>query len=144
MDKTEFSRIRHRLGKTQKQLAQLLGTSTKAIQSFEQGWRDIPVSTERQILLLMALKSFRSKKTRPCWAIRRCSEEARQRCPAWEFQAGHPCWFINGTFCEGEVRESWDEKMYICRRCTVFERLLSSTEAGNSAAASKGTSRAAI
>ena len=53
MDKKEFSQIRHHLGKTQRQMAQLLGTSPKAIQSFEQGWRNVPVHIERQALFLM-------------------------------------------------------------------------------------------
>jgi len=131
MDKTEFSHIRHHLGKTQRQMAQLLGTSPKAIQSFEQGWRDIPVSAERQVLFLMALKSHQDKKASPCWSIRRCSEETRQQCPAWEFQAGHVCWFINGTICGGEVQKSWDDKMEICRQCTVFVRLSSPSETGD-------------
>ena len=51
---SEFSSIRAYLGKTQKELAQLLGTSLKAIQSFEQGWRRIPVHVERQVLFLLA------------------------------------------------------------------------------------------
>jgi DNA-binding XRE family transcriptional regulator len=37
MDKKKFAKIRACLGKTQKQTAQLMGTSTKAIESFEQG-----------------------------------------------------------------------------------------------------------
>jgi len=45
MDKREFSQIRSGLEKTQDQLAQLLGISIKAVQSFEQGWRNIPVHT---------------------------------------------------------------------------------------------------
>ena len=48
MNKKEFSQIRNQLGKTQMQMAQLLGVSLKAIQSFEQGWREIPVHAERQ------------------------------------------------------------------------------------------------
>lgn len=78
MDKKEFSQIREHLGKTQKQLAQLLGTSAKAIQSFEQGWRNTPVHTERQVLFLMALKYAQEKMTRPCWVIKGCPEEIRQ------------------------------------------------------------------
>jgi hypothetical protein len=37
-------------------MAQLLGTSLKSIQRFEQGWRNIPVYIERHVLLLTALK----------------------------------------------------------------------------------------
>ena len=50
MNRKEFSRIRQHLGKTQKEMAQLLGTSVKAIQSFEQGWRSVPGHIERQAL----------------------------------------------------------------------------------------------
>jgi DNA-binding XRE family transcriptional regulator len=38
MDHKKFQVFRQKLGKTQKQLSELLGTSLKAIQSFEQGW----------------------------------------------------------------------------------------------------------
>ncbi len=124
MDKTEFSQIRYGLGKTQVQLAQLLGTSLKAVQSFEQGWRNIPGHTERQLLFLLTLKRSHGKGNGPCWLIRKCPVEIKQKCPAWEFQAGHLCWFINGTVCEGKVQESWQKKMKICRRCEVFRLVL--------------------
>jgi putative transcriptional regulator len=124
MDKREFSRIRQHLGKTQKQLAQLLGTSLKAIQSFEQGWRNIPVHTERQALFFLALKEFPKKSTRPCWAVRDCLEEKKQNCPAWEFKARHLCWFINGTICQGKIEESWKVKMKICHQCEVFRSMV--------------------
>ena len=42
MDDKEFLRARKILGKTQKQLAELLGTSIKAVHSYEQGWRTVP------------------------------------------------------------------------------------------------------
>ena len=128
MNKKEFSQIRRDLGKTQKQMAQLLGTSLKAIQSFEQGWRDIPLPTERQALFLMALKSFQTKRARPCWVVKTCSEKIRQECLAWELQAGHLCWFINGTICGGKAQENWDEKMKICKQCAVLVSLFAPTD----------------
>ncbi|MCK4792980.1 MAG: helix-turn-helix domain-containing protein, partial [Desulfobacteraceae bacterium] len=42
MDCEEVLRARKKLGKTQKQLAELLGTSLKAVHSYEQGWRSVP------------------------------------------------------------------------------------------------------
>lgn len=72
MNKKEFSRIRSHLGKTQKQMAQLLGISNKAIQSFEQGWRAIPVHIERQSLLLLALKESRVNGNPHCWTVKKC------------------------------------------------------------------------
>lgn len=124
MNRKQFANIRHRLGKTQSQMAQLLGTSLKSIQSFEQGWRNIPVHTERQGLLLLALKTLPSRKDRPCWVTRKCPREVRQECPAWEFHAGHLCCFINGTICQGKMQGSWQKKMKICRECEVFKRML--------------------
>ena len=124
MEKEEFSKIRCHLGKTQLQMAQLLGTSLKAIQSFEQGWRSIPVHTERQALFLLVLKKSPHKKNRACWVIRECPMEIKRNCPAWEFQVGHLCWFINGTICRGQVQESWQKKMKLCRQCKVFRTML--------------------
>jgi DNA-binding XRE family transcriptional regulator len=124
MNKSEFSKIRHRLGKTQSQLGRLLGTSFKAIQSIEQDWRSVSAHTERQLLLLLALKSASGKKSDPCWVIRKCPPKIKQDCPAWEFRAGHLCWLINGTICQGVVQGSWKEKMKICRGCRVFRLML--------------------
>ncbi len=120
MDVKEFSQIRSQLGKTQNQMAQLLGVSSKAIQSFEQGWRNISPHIERQVLFLLALKRSGNKRITPCWAIRECPMEERRNCPAWELRAGHLCWFINGTICHGEVQANWQKKMQICRQCEVF------------------------
>jgi DNA-binding XRE family transcriptional regulator len=124
MKRIQFMAIRRHLEKTQTQMAQILGVSPKAIQSFEQGWRNIPVHIERQVLLILALKRRASKKTKPCWLTRRCPAEDRQNCPAWQFDAGNLCWFINGTICEGTAQRSWEEKMKICRDCEVYQSML--------------------
>jgi len=124
MDRKEFTYFRKRLNKTQKQLAELLGTSLKAVHSYEQGWRAVPGHIERQSLFLVAMKLRTSKSNKSCWTIERCPLERRKRCPAWEFQAGDLCWFINGTICEGSVQRDWKEKMKICRSCEVLQPLL--------------------
>ncbi len=126
MDNKEFSLIRHYLGKTQKQIALLLCVSTKAIQSFEEGWRNIPAYAEKQLLFLLSLKRSTDEKTEPCWEIRNCSIEWRENCSAWEFKAGHFCWFINGTFCQGEWKKNWEQKMIGCRQCEVFQSMIPS------------------
>jgi hypothetical protein len=120
MDSKEFHSLRQKLQKTQKQMSQLLGTSLKAVQSFEQGWRKVPVHVERQVLFLRALKRGKGKDSRPCWDIRACPLPTRQACPAWEFNVGHLCWFINGRICQGKAQESWSKKMKVCRKCEVF------------------------
>ena len=120
MDKKEFLSLRRTFQKTQKQMSQLLGTSLKAIQSFEQGWRKVPAYIERQVLFLLRMKKGIAKDSRPCWDIRNCSMKTRQQCPVWEFNAGNFCWFINGTICRGKPEDTWAAKMRICRRCQVF------------------------
>lgn len=126
MDNKEFSQVRHYLGKTQNELAKLICVSPKAIQSFEQGWRKVPASAERQLLLLLSLRRAMDATLRPCWEIRDCPPEHREKCTAWEFNAGHLCWFINGTFCRGSVQESWSKKIQLCRKCEVYQSRLPS------------------
>jgi hypothetical protein len=106
-------------------MAQLLGVSLKAIQSFEQGWRNIPVHTERQSLLLLALKRSNVHKNRPCWLVLGCAAEVQKKCPAREFNAGYMCWLINGTICHGKEQVSWQQKMELCRKCNVFQNVFS-------------------
>ena len=109
-----------KLNKTQKQMAELLGTSLKAIHSYEQGWRSVPVHVERQVFFLVSRFQRKGKKSKPCWVIKKCAPEQKHRCPAWEFGAGDLCWFINGTICDGVTQKNWKEKMKICRNCKVF------------------------
>jgi hypothetical protein len=123
MDKYEFASARTRLCKTQTQLAELLRTSPRAIQSYEQGWRTIPAHAERQILFLLSMK-MKQKGQKECWTVRKCASEKRLNCPAWEFGAGRLCWFINGTQCEGKAQHDWQTKMRICRSCEIMTSLL--------------------
>jgi transcriptional regulator with XRE-family HTH domain len=124
MTKREFAYYRKELGKTQRELAELLGTSLKAIHSYEQGWRNVPVSAERQILFLHYLNLETTQKLNQCWKIKSCPPELKRECPAWEFRSGKLCWFINGTVCEGTVQKDWRKKMRKCRKCEVFAPLL--------------------
>lgn len=124
MNKKEFAYYRKRFGKTQKQMAELLGTSLKAVHSYEQGWRRVPAHVERQVLYLASRKLKHTGEPDLCWDVKGCSTEYRNNCPAWEFQAGKLCWFINGTFCEGAAQKDWREKMKVCRRCEVLSSLL--------------------
>jgi DNA-binding XRE family transcriptional regulator len=125
MKDKEFSVLRKKLKKTQIQMAQLLGTSIKAIHSYEQGWRSIPVHVERQLYFLLTRKLCGKTDVTPCWIVRSCPQEQREQCPAWEFSTGDLCWFINGTICDGTVHESWKEKMKLCHTCDVFKTILS-------------------
>ena len=122
MNARNFSAARHKLGRSQTKMAQLLGVSAKAVQSFEQGWRKVPAHIERQLLFLLALKKKDYAEGKPCWEMRNCPLEARENCPAWEFKLGHFCWFINGTICHGKAQPNWQKKIKICRHCEVFRK----------------------
>ncbi len=119
MNTKEFIKIRRALGKTQKELSHLLGTSLKAVQSFEQGWRKIPVYIERQLLFLATIRKPK-KKGKPCWVQLKCPVERKEKCPTWEYQCEDLCWFINGTICRGKIQDNWEKKMKMCRKCEVF------------------------
>ncbi len=123
MDNKEFRRYRKRLQKTQKEMAQLLGVSIKAIHSYEQGWRAVPASVERQVFFLISRKKSDGLPTQDCWQARGCPEDRRANCPAWEFKTGKMCWFINGTICNGAIQKTWKEKMVVCRSCKIFKTL---------------------
>jgi len=124
MDSKEFKHFRQKLDKTQRQIAELLGISLKAVHSYEQGWRSVPAYVERQMLFLISRIRENYKVRKSCWIIKRCPPERKKKCPAWEFKAGKLCWFINGTICEGEVQKNWNEKMRICRSCEMLHFLL--------------------
>ena len=122
MDKLEFRKSRKRLGKTQKQLSELLGMSLKTIHSYEQGWRTIPTHIERQLYFLLIQQRGRNNPLTPCWDKKQCDQ--KEACPAWEFQSGHLCWFLCGTLCEGTQDKDNKSKLSICRECEIFTSLL--------------------
>jgi hypothetical protein len=124
MNKKEFRCFRKRLGKTQRQMAQLLGVSLKAVHSYEQGWRSVPSYVERQIFFLVSRIQKDFEDRNPCWVIKNCPSEKKKQCPAWEFNAGDLCWFISGTICDGTVQKKWKEKMTFCRSCDILKSLL--------------------
>jgi DNA-binding XRE family transcriptional regulator len=76
METKEFYSFRRRFQKTQKEMSHLLGTSLKAIQSLEQGWRKVPGYIERQMLFL----NHRSdQKVPPGWNTHRHADGGQPR-----------------------------------------------------------------
>ncbi|WP_417911362.1 helix-turn-helix domain-containing protein [Candidatus Electronema sp. PJ] len=123
MTSEEFTLYRKKLDKTQKSLSKLLGVSLKAVQSYEQGWRAVPLHIERKLLFLVVnQRRDESSKRKECWTLKKCN--CKKECPAWEFQAGHLCWFLNGTLCECTSGQEGKDKMEICRSCEVLTSLL--------------------
>jgi len=122
---SDFKKFRKELGKTQKEVARLLGVSLKAVHSYEQEWRNIPVHVERQLLFLISRHRSRSENgSPPCWEVKGCADDLRENCSAYEFNCGDLCWFVNGTVCNGQICRNWQQKMAICRKCLIFRRLM--------------------
>ena len=124
MDRKEFNKLRNKLNRTQRQIAQLLGVSLKAVISYEQGWRNIPAHVERQMFFLISRMEGNQKGRKSCWIIKKCPPETKKQCPAWQFKAGKLCWFINGTIYCGDACKDWQEKMRYCRTCEVLKSFL--------------------
>ncbi len=123
MEKEAFVTIRKKLSRTQKQLAELLGVSLKAIHSYEQGWRKIPLHIERQLwFLIYQKKKDIGSLSEPCWERKSC--DLKDGCPAWEFQCGDMCWFVCGTKCDCTKDIDVRDKMVICRKCSILKDLL--------------------
>ena len=124
MKNSEFSEIRHTIGLTQRKMAEALCVSTKAIQSFEQGWRNIPSHIEREMLLLSSLNKFvgfeMTNLPMACWEFLNCPEEYKANCLVFKLKARHFCWYISGTCCQGKPYKSWEEKIVNCKKCELF------------------------
>lgn len=125
MDGKEFSQIRKELGLTQDELANVLAVSTRAVQSYEQGWRRVVPAAERNLLLLLMFsRRALHAKQEACWEVKKCPEEVRGNCLAGRLDLKDLCWYITGTLCARECQGSWEEKMKKCRTCEVFKGLL--------------------
>lgn len=124
MESDDFKKYRALLGKTQKEISTLLGVSLKAVSSYEQGWRSIPTHIERQLLYLLSNRRNSNFKPENCWKILKCPPEKRKSCPAWEFNSGKHCWFINGTICNGTTYATWEKKIKQCYKCRVLQKLI--------------------
>jgi hypothetical protein len=122
LNKEDFKILRKKLGKTQLQLATILGMSLKTIHSYEQGWRVIPTHIERHLYFLLINQRGRNDALTPCWEKKMC--EVKERCPAWEFQSGHLCWFLCGTLCNCAQDACHQEKLELCKECDIFKMLL--------------------
>ena len=122
--------IRGILGRTQAELAAVLGVSAKAVQSYEQGWRPVPVRVMIQLLVLLALYRQQSMDDMPCWKVRDCPESTRETCPAFTMGRGQFCWFIGCKACKPPKPKKGEKDLLPCMRCPVVRRLLRGPEPG--------------
>jgi transcriptional regulator with XRE-family HTH domain len=132
MGGADFARLRASLGKSQRELAELLGLSLKAVESYEQGWRNVPAHVERMLyFLLFKLNADELGTEEPCWASKACPEDRRDKCVAYVADEGRFCWFFTGRLCasaKGSAKPGSDCEA--CYDCEVFTRMMRKVEGG--------------
>jgi DNA-binding XRE family transcriptional regulator len=115
--------VRKALGVSQSQAGRLLGVSTKAIQSYEQGTRAVPAHVQRAAALLFFARWRKGNgASAPCWKETGCRREVCETCPAFVQEAGDLCWMLTGTACRGEKAGTAEEKMARCQKCAVMTK----------------------
>jgi len=115
--------VRGRLGLSQSQLANLMGLSPRAIQSYEQGWRDVPRTITAQLMTVLALHRGHADQGTPCWRLTGCPEEKRAGCSASTVGRGRFCWLLAGRSC-GPIKAAGSASGLPCVHCVVFRNLL--------------------
>jgi DNA-binding XRE family transcriptional regulator len=126
VDLCNLKSVRGAIGKTQSQMAALLGVSLRAVQSYEQRWRETPLHVQKMAALLLYLDWRRGRgDPRPCWTVTGCAKELRRCCAAHQFGAGDLCWLVNGTRCRAKEHLDWQDKIKICQKCKVTKAWLS-------------------
>lgn len=115
--------VRSVLGRTQAELANALGVSVKAVQSYEQGWRDVPVRVMIQLVVLLALYRKHTMDDVPCWEIRKCDPLLKEKCAAFSIGKGQFCWFVGNQDCRPPNGKGQDDVLP-CMSCPVVQRLL--------------------
>ncbi|MEI6875357.1 MAG: transcriptional regulator [Spirochaetota bacterium] len=125
MDAAAFASIRSKLGRSQREIADILGLSLKAVESYEQGWRKVPANVERILwFLYFKLNEKTIEEEAPCWERTDCPEDRSANCVARLAGEGRFCWFFTGKLCD-TAREKRGES---CYTCDVFTKLVHTIE----------------
>jgi hypothetical protein len=108
---------------TQAEMARALRVSIRAVQSYEQGWRTLPVPLAVQLLTLLAVYKGNAESLTPCWKQTGCPADARSKCPSFRVTGGRYCWLVAGDTCGGRVRAAPAAPLR-CLSCPVTVRLM--------------------
>lgn len=121
----DLKAVRHELGMSQAELADMIGVSPRTVQACEQGWRNPSPAVEKAaLLLLLSSRHGPSFAEYACWEVLGCPPEERASCLAAQTNQGHLCWLISGNICQGRRFHSWEDKKATCLECPFFQKLL--------------------
>jgi len=102
-------------------MAEFLGVSKKAVESYEQRWRKAPASVERLALLYLGCFKLAEKRSKiVCWRMTNCPRQRRRACMAWQLKRGDLCWLFGPTMCGGRKQDDWRAKLKRCAQCKVL------------------------
>ena len=116
-------RLRDVLGVTQGELAVALGISSKAVQSYEQGWRETPLRVIKQILTLVAMQRADKVQGKACWDLRSCPDKVSSQCLARKLTDGRYCWAVASQVCDRSSGEE-EPSVLTCLHCDVVRQFL--------------------
>ncbi|MBM4032042.1 MAG: helix-turn-helix transcriptional regulator [Planctomycetes bacterium] len=110
--------VRRHLGKSQSELAAMLGVSVRAVQSYEQGWRH-PPATVQKLAALMCHLAWRKDHgpVKPCWEVRGCEPAVRDGCTVYQLSAGDLCWMFERRHLKGGQGAACADRD--CAKCPV-------------------------
>ncbi|MDD2599267.1 MAG: helix-turn-helix domain-containing protein [Kiritimatiellae bacterium] len=114
--------IRKHARLTQSAVAQALGVSIRAIQSYEQGWREVPTHIMVQLLVLAAAHHTGASERAACWDVTRCPPERQALCPCRRTD-GRLCWLVSGRLCAAPST-SGPKDVQRCMECSVIKQIL--------------------
>lgn len=123
----DLKTIRETLGRSQAEMACLLGVSTRSIQSYEQGWRAVPSYIQKLAGVMLYIRWRQTQASvAPCWKIRHCDPKSLKKCHVYQSQAGDFCWITCGDLCFGKEGSDrpWLRKIVECQKCPVMTRFL--------------------
>lgn len=115
--------VRDILRMTQADIARTLRVSVRAVQSYEQGWRNLPDPLAMQLLTLLAVYKNHPENGQACWQQTNCSAEARHACPGFRLTNGRFCWLVAGDVC-GRRASQPDGTTLPCLDCPVTACLM--------------------
>ena len=123
-----FRMLRKGLGVTQSALADGLGLSIRAVQSYEQGWREPPLRVVRHVLTMLALKYNGGVAQAPCWEVTACPESVRDECLTYKVGTGSFCWLMGSQRCRSRrAGKGW--RQIPCLNCPILSGVLRRTRA---------------
>jgi hypothetical protein len=106
------------------EVASFLGVSRKAVESYEQGWREIPERVWKQLITTAAAQlQYPLPHHRRCWEIVGCQPERRDACFSFRQLRGRFCWLTAPNHCR-EAHLGANTGCLACVDCPVTRQFL--------------------